>query len=70
MPMKQSVSVKRGDFMLWGFGSVLPVRADCFGHKSTMYSPLAWVIIWGLISSTLLARLVTPVMYKLMPPEV
>jgi Cu/Ag efflux pump CusA len=30
---------------------------------------MAWVIIGGLISSTLLARLVTPVMYKLMPPE-
>jgi Cu/Ag efflux pump CusA len=28
------------------------------------------VIIGGLISSTLLARLVTPVMYKLLPPEV
>ena len=31
---------------------------------------MAWVIIGGLISSTLLARLVTPVMYKLIPPEV
>jgi multidrug efflux pump subunit AcrB len=28
------------------------------------------VIIGGLISSTLLARLVTPVMYKLLPPAV
>jgi Cu/Ag efflux pump CusA len=33
-----------------------------------MYSPMAWVIIGGLISSTILARLVTPVMYKLLPP--
>ena len=33
-----------------------------------LYSPMAWVIIGGLISSTLLARLVTPVMYKLIPP--
>jgi Cu/Ag efflux pump CusA len=30
---------------------------------------MAWVIIGGLITSTLLARLVTPVMYKLMPPD-
>jgi hypothetical protein len=28
------------------------------------------VIIGGLISSTLLARLVTPVMYKLLPPAI
>ena len=37
---------------------------------SALYSPLAIVIIGGLISSTLLARLVTPVMYKLLPPSV
>jgi multidrug efflux pump subunit AcrB len=37
---------------------------------SALYSPLAIVIIGGLISSTLLARLVTPVMYKLLPPPV
>jgi multidrug efflux pump subunit AcrB len=35
-----------------------------------MYSPMAWVIIGGLITSTLIARLVTPVVYKLMPPGV
>ena len=35
-----------------------------------MYSPMAWVIIGGLVSSTLLARLVTPVMYKLLPPTI
>jgi hypothetical protein len=35
-----------------------------------MYSPLAWVIIGGLISSTLVARVVTPVMYKLIPPSI
>jgi hypothetical protein len=28
------------------------------------------VIIGGLVSSTLLARLVTPVMYKLLPPSI
>jgi multidrug efflux pump subunit AcrB len=37
---------------------------------SALYSPLAIVIIGGLISSTLLARLVTPVMYKLLPPSI
>jgi Cu/Ag efflux pump CusA len=37
---------------------------------SGLYSPLAVVIIGGLISSTLLARLVTPVMYKLLPPVI
>jgi Cu/Ag efflux pump CusA len=31
---------------------------------------LAIVLIGGLISSTLLSRLVTPVMYKLLPPRV
>ena len=30
----------------------------------------ALVLIGGLISSTLLSRLVTPVMYKLLPPKV
>jgi Cu/Ag efflux pump CusA len=29
---------------------------------------LAWVIIGGLVSSTLIARLVTPAMYKLLAP--
>jgi hypothetical protein len=38
-------------------------------QNSGLYSPMAWVIIGGLITSTLLARLVTPVMYKLMPPD-
>lgn len=37
---------------------------------SPLYAPLAWVIIGGLISSTFLARLVTPVMYYLMAPAV
>ena len=35
---------------------------------SSLYSPLAIVIIGGLISSTLLSRLVTPVLYELLPP--
>ncbi len=45
-------------------GGLLPLATQNIG----LYSPMAWVIIGGLISSTLLARLVTPVMYKLIPP--
>ncbi len=37
---------------------------------SDLYSPLALVLIGGIISSTLFSRLVTPVMYKLLPPRV
>jgi multidrug efflux pump subunit AcrB len=51
---------------LTAIGGLLPIALS----KSGMYSPLAWVIIGGLITSTLMARLVTPVMYKLMPPEI
>jgi len=47
-------------------GGLLPLALQNVG----LYSPMAWVIIGGLISSTLLARLVTPVMYRLIPPEV
>jgi multidrug efflux pump subunit AcrB len=47
-------------------GGLLPLAVQGSG----LYSPLAVVIIGGLISSTLLARLVTPVMYKLLPPSV
>jgi hypothetical protein len=45
-------------------GGLLPIALG----GSALYAPLAWVIIGGLISSTVLARLVTPVMYKLLPP--
>jgi len=47
-------------------GGLLPIALQ----GSAMYSPLAWVIIGGLISSTLLARIVTPVMYQLIAPAV
>jgi multidrug efflux pump subunit AcrB len=47
-------------------GGLLPLAVQNIG----LYSPMSWVIIGGLISSTLLARLVTPVMYKLIPPEI
>jgi multidrug efflux pump subunit AcrB len=51
---------------LTAIGGLLPIALG----KSALYSPLAWVIIGGLITSTLLARLVTPVMYKIIPPEI
>jgi len=35
-----------------------------------LISPLAIVMIGGLISSTLLSRIITPVVYKLIPPRV
>jgi multidrug efflux pump subunit AcrB len=47
-------------------GGLLPLALQGSG----LYSPLAIVIIGGLISSTLLGRLVTPVMYKLLPPSI
>jgi CzcA family heavy metal efflux pump len=47
-------------------GGLLPLAVQNAG----MYSPLAWVIIGGLVSSTLVARIVTPVMYKLIPPTI
>jgi multidrug efflux pump subunit AcrB len=47
-------------------GGLLPLAVQGSG----LYSPLAVTIIGGLISSTLLARLVTPVMYKLLPPSI
>jgi multidrug efflux pump subunit AcrB len=51
---------------LTAIGGLLPIALG----KSNLYSPLAWVIVGGLITSTLFARLVTPVMYKLLPPEI
>jgi multidrug efflux pump subunit AcrB len=45
-------------------GGLLPLAVQ----GSSLYSPLAVVIIGGLVSSTLLSRLVTPVLYELLPP--
>ncbi|QHS09683.1 efflux RND transporter permease subunit [Sinimarinibacterium sp. NLF-5-8] len=45
-------------------GGLMPLAIQ----NSPLYSPMAWVIIGGLITSTLIGRLVTPVMYKLLPP--
>ncbi len=51
---------------LTAIGGLTPLALQGSG----LYSPLAIVIIGGLVSSTLLARLVTPVMYKLLPPVI
>jgi multidrug efflux pump subunit AcrB len=47
-------------------GGLLPIALS----SNPLISPLAIVMIGGLISSTLLSRIVTPVVYKLMPPKV
>nr|WP_314896367.1 efflux RND transporter permease subunit [uncultured Flavobacterium sp.] len=39
-------------------------------NSNPQISPLAIVLIGGLISSTILSRIVTPVMYKLIPPNI
>jgi multidrug efflux pump subunit AcrB len=51
---------------LTAIGGLLPLALQGQG----LYAPLAWVIIGGLISSTLLARVVTPVLYKLLAPRI
>jgi len=51
---------------LTAIGGLLPIALQGSG----LYSPLAWVIIGGLVTSTLLARIVTPVMYKVLAPAV
>jgi multidrug efflux pump subunit AcrB len=47
---------------LTAIGGLLPLAVESSG----LYSPLAIVIISGLISSTILSRIVTPVMYLLL----
>jgi multidrug efflux pump subunit AcrB len=47
-------------------GGLLPIAWS----SNPLISPLAIVLIGGLISSTLLSRIVTPVVYKLIPPRV
>jgi len=49
---------------LTAIGGLLPIAWS----SNPLISPLAIVMIGGLISSTLLSRVVTPVVYKLMPP--
>lgn len=47
-------------------GGLLPIAISV----NPLISPLAIVMIGGLISSTILSRVVTPVIYKLIPPSV
>ncbi|BAV07510.1 Multidrug efflux pump subunit AcrB [Filimonas lacunae] len=51
---------------LTAIGGLLPIALS----SNPLISPLAIVMIGGLISSTLLSRIVTPVVYKLMPPAI
>jgi multidrug efflux pump subunit AcrB len=51
---------------LTAIGGLVPLALE----RSALYSPLALVILGGLVSSTLLARVVTPVLYELLPPGV
>jgi multidrug efflux pump subunit AcrB len=51
---------------LTAVGGLLPLALQ----GQALYAPLAWVIIGGLITSTLAGRIVTPVLYLLLPPEV
>jgi len=47
-------------------GGLIPLILE----SSPLYSPLAWVLVGGLITSTILTRFVTPVLYKLLPPKI
>ena len=47
-------------------GGLLPLAIQGSG----LYSPLAIVIIGGLVTSTLLGGIVTPVMYRILPPAI
>ena len=51
---------------LTAIGGMLPIAVS----TNPLISPLAIVIIGGLISSTMLSRIVTPVIYKLIPPKI
>lgn len=51
---------------LTAIGGLLPIAIS----TNPLISPLAIVLIGGLISSTLLSRIVTPIIYKLIPPRI
>jgi multidrug efflux pump subunit AcrB len=51
---------------LTAIGGLIPIAIS----TNPLIAPLAIVLIGGLVSSTLLSRIVTPVVYKLMPPKV
>lgn len=47
-------------------GGLIPLVLE----DAPLYTPLAWVLIGGLVSSTILTRVVTPVLYKLLAPKI
>jgi len=51
---------------LTAIGGLIPIALS----TNPLISPLAIVLIGGLISSTLLSRVFTPVIYKLIPPRI
>jgi multidrug efflux pump subunit AcrB len=51
---------------LTAIGGLIPIALS----NNPLISPLALVLIGGLISSTILSRVVTPVVYKLIPPNI
>ena len=51
---------------LTAIGGLIPIAIS----TNPLIAPLAIVLIGGLISSTLLSRIVTPVIYKLIPPKI
>jgi multidrug efflux pump subunit AcrB len=72
MPMEQAIK-EAGEVRflpiilttLTAIGGLIPIAIS----TNPLISPLAIVMIGGLISSTLLSRIVTPVVYKLIPPS-
>lgn len=73
MPLKQAIR-EAGELRflpivltsLTAIGGLIPIALN----NNPLVSPLALVLIGGLISSTLLSRIVTPVVYLLIPPAV
>ncbi len=73
MPMEQAIR-EAGEVRflpiilttLTAIGGLIPIAIS----TNPLISPLAIVMIGGLISSTLLSRIVTPVVYKLIPPRI
>ncbi|GGD79782.1 multidrug transporter AcrB [Emticicia aquatilis] len=51
---------------LTAIGGLIPLALN----PNPQISPLALVLIGGLLSSTILSRIVTPVMYKIIPPKI
>ena len=64
-------ATRHSALLSWAFtaapiGGLIPLMAE----NNPLYSPLALVIIGGLLSSTILTRVVTPVLYKLLAPRI